>query len=157
MNLKSFSVVLCSLVLFFSCATTIPTLERQQSIGKTKEFPDLNKTELYNRSLSWVARTYNSANDVIQLKYPESGQIICKGLGSAAFDFGFKRYFRYTMIIDIKDGKIRTRYENIQSEAVGQVAGPDMDIQWETVQNYFKTLNEELFAGITTAEKDKNW
>jgi hypothetical protein len=144
-------------VFIAGCVSTIPKPEQEKSTGSIKEFPELNKTELYKRSLTWVARTYNSANDVIQLKDPDAGQIICRGMGKAAFDFGIQRHFSYTMIIDIKDGKIRTTFEHVQSEMVGEVAGPNMDLQWETVANYFKDLNENLFTAIDGAKQDKNW
>jgi hypothetical protein len=157
MNLKK-AAPFFSLLLILGCATTIPTLERQQSLERIKEFPGLSKTDLYTRSLDWVARSFKSANDVIQLKDPENGRIIGQGLGSATFDLGlFKRHFRYTMIIDVKDGKMRVSYENIRSEQVGEVGGPDMNSQWKTVEKYFDDLSADLFASITAAEKKENW
>lgn len=146
----------CTVVLLYGCASTVPTLGQQQSLDKIKEFSDLKKDELYKRSLNWVARTYNSANDVIQLKDPEAGQLICNGVGSITV-FLYTGYFRYTMIIDLKDSKIRIRYENIQSEPDGQGEALDMNSYWGSVEKYFNGLSESLFMSIIANEQEKNW
>ena len=139
MNWKVAAFTFCFCFLFVGCVSTRLSLEHQEATASIKEFPEIEKNELFARALNWVARTYNSANNVIQLKDPEGGQIICKGLGSASFDFGFTRYFSYTMIIDIKEGanggKMRIRYENITAETVGGRAGPEMENSSTTPQS----------------------
>ena len=148
-------------VLFLGCASMIPTstgtTEQEEPLGSVSEFPDKAKDELFDLAMQWVARTYNSANDVVQLKDKGKGQIICRGIGSAPMDFGFQRNFRYTMIIDVKDGKLRTRFENITSEKIGDMAGPNMAMQWEYVASYFKLLNANLFAAISGGDSEENW
>jgi hypothetical protein len=61
------------------------------------------------------------------------------------------------MIIDVKDGKLRTRFENITSEKIGDMAGPNMAMQWEYVASYFKLLNANLFAAISGGDSEENW
>jgi hypothetical protein len=149
--------VLIFLFLFYSCATNIATLDQQKSLERIKDLPGLTKKEIYDKSISYVARAFNSANDVIQLKDPDNGQIVCKCLGSRVFDFGITRYFRYTMIVDIKDGKIRVNYENLQSERMSDVVGPDMSYQWTQVSEYLDNLSNDLFKSIVDNNKKTDW
>lgn len=107
--------------------------EYESQLSEIKDFPGMTKDQLYDLALNWVTRSYNSANDVIQLKDKENGQIICRGIGKWPMDLGIKRGFRYTMIIDIKDEKLRTRFENVTSERIGDTAGPNMSMQWKHV------------------------
>lgn len=68
------------------------------------------KNDLFIKSNEWLAKTLNSAKDVIQMQDKEAGKLIAKGimksqqspgLGSANF------YINYTLTIDTKDRKYR--------------------------------------------------
>tara|TARA_Y100000741_G_scaffold357407_1_gene335229 strand:- start:3226 stop:3834 length:609 start_codon:yes stop_codon:yes gene_type:complete len=52
----------------------------------SEDIQDLEKNELYNLGMRWVVKTFNSANDVIQLKDKDSANIIVKGNLSAYYD-----------------------------------------------------------------------
>ena len=153
--------ILIPLILLFSCAAFVPNITptegQVKALVQIKECPGLSKQQIYSRALSWIARSYNSANDVIQLKDPDAGQIVCKGLGSARFDVGFTRSFRYTLIVDVKEEKLRVRFENILSERVGEVAGPDMKYQWDEVAAYLANIGNTLAAEVSKAEAEDNW
>ncbi|MDO7874097.1 DUF4468 domain-containing protein [Hymenobacter sp. ASUV-10] len=43
------------------------------------EAPGATKAQLYARGLEWMARTYQSANDAVQLKDAEQGKLVAKG------------------------------------------------------------------------------
>ena len=161
MNFKCFTLSFFAIFVLISCAGMIPTpnptLDQQNALDKIKDFSGLTKADLFNRTLNWVARAYNSANNVIQLKDQENGQVICRGVGSAPCALGVVRYFKYTQIIDIKDGKIRVRYENIESERRPELAGPNMSMEWNYVEPFFNKTTEDLFTSILNVEKEKNW
>jgi hypothetical protein len=161
MRFNSSFFFVASCLFLFSCAGMIPTpnptIEQQKALEKIKEFQGISKSDLFNRSMNWVARAYNSANNVIQLKDQENGQIVCKGIGSAPCALGVVRYFRYTQIVDIKDGKIRIRYESIESDNRPGLAGPNMSMEWNYVEPFFNKTTDDLFASIINIEKEKNW
>lgn len=142
------------------CVSLQATAEQEKSLEKVQEFPGLKKDFIYNKALSFVAKSYNSANDVIQLKDPATGQIICKGIGMVPdqiLGMGMPRGFHYTLIIDVKDGKLRTRFENIGTESIGETAGADMAYQWDRVAEYCNKLRIELHAAISAGKSDDNW
>jgi len=100
---------------------------------------------------------YVSANNVVQLKDEESGQIICSGMAKDFFELRIERFFRYTLIIDIKDGKIRTSFENIQSETVGKTLGPDMNTSWPKVEKNLLEPSSNLMNAINSGPVKDNW
>jgi hypothetical protein len=71
------------------------------------------KNELYVKSYEWIAKTFTSAKDVIQMNDKEAGKIIAKaviavpgtknGYGMTMGD----DYVHYTISIDVKDNRYR--------------------------------------------------
>lgn len=109
-------VVLLSLGLFISLF-----LYCQDRISPALAFTEvvqvdsiLSSKELYQRARSWFAESYRSAQDVIQMDDKENGKIIGKGsikYNSNVFiaSEGTRGWIRYTISIQVKDG--RYRYE----------------------------------------------
>lgn len=87
------------------------------------EIPEKGKSELYSYALEWVATKYVSAQNVIQMSDPDGGTIVLKAIAdvhskplmgvSAIF------YFKYKLVISIKDGKARVIIDNLINEEVG--------------------------------------
>jgi len=160
--MKKFLLVLLAMLMlsFIGCATMQANQGQEKSLDQVQNFPGMKKDVIFSKSLSFIARKFNSANDVIQLKDPVAGQIICKGIGSIPdliLGNSMPRAFSYTMIIDVKDNKIRTRFENITSQKIGDVMGPDMALQWNDVKSYFLDMKGQLYLAIGSAKSDDNW
>lgn len=69
-----------------------------------------NKDDLYVKAKSWFAKTFVSANSVIQLDDKEAGKII--GKGALVYDDGSDYYkvhhtIRYTLTVNVKNNKYR--------------------------------------------------
>lgn len=150
---KYLSVLILSALI--GCVSMRSTPEQEKELASVKDFPGVKKGILYNKSIAYIARSYNSANDVIQLKDPETGQIICKGLGS--FDKLGTFYFNYTFIIDVKDNKIRTRFENITGQSVGNAGAPDVYFNWESIKESLEKVRSGLYSSISSAKSEDNW
>lgn len=84
--------------------------------------------------------------------------IVCKCYGSTSFDFGIERGFYYTLVMDIKDEKLRVRYENVTSTGIqqGGNAGPNMNYQWSGVERYLNSITSRLISDIQTP-KNEDW
>ena len=72
------------------------------------EVPGVSKDALYDRALEWMAKTYQSANDVVQIKDKEQGKLLAKG-GILFFNdnkapVGF---VVHTQTIYVKDGRYK--------------------------------------------------
>lgn len=150
---KVFILLSILTILFVGCVTLASTPEQEASLEEVRNFPEIGKDDLYNRALSWVARSYNSANDVIQLQNPETGQIICKGVGTVNIGLLLLHtyHFNYTFIIDAKDYKIRTRFEYITSEEV------DIKLSWDKISSNLIAIKNDMFDSILIAEIEEDW
>ena len=91
---------------------------------------------------------------MIQNKDPESGQIVCKCIGSISLMGGLSQgTFSYTMTIDVKDNKIRTTFDNIRNGILER--NDNAKAYKDKVIGYFSELNDGLFNAIKP--QDKNW
>ena len=66
--------------LFLSFLLFLSTLTNAQTFSEVIIDSNLTKETLYSNALSFFAATFNSANAVIQMKDPESGKVIGKGI-----------------------------------------------------------------------------
>lgn len=151
-------LIILPLFLLIGCVTTMATIEQEKSLEEIKEFPGLTKDELYKNALNWVARSYNSANDVVQLRDPESGQIICRATACQAWQpFVGTQCIYYTMLVDVKNEKARVRIENINSNSPSGRAVLDVAIFWKAIEKHFSKIKEDFFISIKTASKENAW
>lgn len=85
-----------------------------------------NKSEIFIKMNEWVASTYNSANDVIQMSDKDAGKLIIKGLKkyrSTKFGYGcYEGLIKYTMKIDVKDEKVRVILTDFIHESINNPA-----------------------------------
>jgi hypothetical protein len=76
---------------------------------------DLTKNEIYDLSLEWMARTFFDNKEIIEVQDKDNGKIIGKGI---VFFRGKIGWFsadipcRFTLIVEAKDNKYRTTYNN---------------------------------------------
>jgi hypothetical protein len=85
-----------------------------------------SQSDLFARSREWFAKTYRSANNVIQLEDKENGKIVGKGVFSVTgksmgttYDSGI---INYTITVQAKDGRYKYTLENFYHEKAGSKA-----------------------------------
>ncbi len=151
------ALLILSLVLLVACASPTATPEQEASLERIESFPGVSERELYDRAEDWIARNFQSADDVIQLRDPDSPRIIARGQARPALDLGFRRAFMYTMILDFQDERMRVRYENLESRDIGNVAGPDMDRQWDSIAEHLNANTDDLIEAIEVGDVHDDW
>ncbi|MBJ6109467.1 DUF4468 domain-containing protein [Hymenobacter sp. BT523] len=52
---------------------------KQVSYSAVVEAPSTTKDQLYERALEWMTKTYQSDNDVVQIKDKQQGKLVAKG------------------------------------------------------------------------------
>jgi len=90
----------------FSCTPSRETSLSERTLQRVIDLPGLTQKQIYDKALEWMAKKYVSANEVIQLKDPDNGKIIGKGITD------FTNYTatipcEYSITIETKDGKCR--------------------------------------------------
>lgn len=72
------------------------------------EVPGASKDQLFDRALEWMAKTYQSANDVVQIKDKEQGKLLAKGgilfFTESKVPAGF---VMHTQTIYVRDGRYK--------------------------------------------------
>lgn len=102
-------------------AVTLPVDEKGNVVfSEVVEIQDVAKDILFIRGMEWLAKTYRSSKDVIQMEDKEAGKIIGKGLTivyvkvlGMKFDAG---PMRYTIAMYFKDGKFKYEFSNFYHE-----------------------------------------
>ena len=147
--------LLLGLLLVFNCAgyQRIPPEEAQ--LQRIYELQGMTKDVIFDRTLAWMAESFVSSKSVIQLKDKENGKIIGKGV--ARKTRMVEHTCRYTMIIDIKDNRMRITYKNLTS-LVGPNAWRPVQYKYEIepVKMKLMALSDDLYYSLTKKQK-KNW
>jgi hypothetical protein len=82
------------------------------TITEVVELEGFSKDEIYTKTKLWIAQSYKSPQDVLQLDDKESGVIVIKGI----FEIS-PAYVHYTFTIKIKDGKMKLDTDHIYSDS----------------------------------------
>jgi hypothetical protein len=107
-------VCILSVSIFASCASAPVAPIEDRSMQKVHDI-DLTKNEIYDMSLEWMVRTFFDNKEVIELKDKENGKIIGKGITTFKGKIGWFSAnipCRFTLIVEAKDYKYRTTYNN---------------------------------------------
>tara|TARA_B100000401_G_scaffold396766_1_gene306477 strand:+ start:220 stop:768 length:549 start_codon:yes stop_codon:yes gene_type:complete len=142
---------------------------------------DVSKSDLYLRANEWFAKTFNSANSVIQMQDKEAGKIIGKGNITA---YGHYKNFesgiwKFTVSFTAKEGRFRYVISDIYHETGGyeNVKGAGGDIknekpacgkwyltkgQWNKIKarayTQFQDIANDLEESMTiTLSEDDDW
>lgn len=146
---KFFSFVFVSFLLF-SCTSVKPIENFEVLDEKTYEFEVDNATIKIARL--WVAETYNSAKDVIQICDEELNVLIGDGLYTTIGQYVFttsETNFKYRFKIQCKNNKVTITYYNFDFGPLSSFLIPTGDelsyrsygANQQTVLNFYKQLD----------------
>ncbi len=135
------------------------------------------KDDLYNAALLWVANTFNSAKNVIDLQDKETGTIICKALIEVPGQkngFGVplgNDYVDYKLTIRVKGGKYKISvsdfserggsynysqsFGSLDQDEVRGLMGAGMRKYWGRVKENAQIRSEALISDFRIAMKTK--
>ena len=77
---------------------------------------DDTKDKLYLKGKEWLANTFKSAKEVIQMDDKEAGQIIGKRNMEVSIRGNYAGHINYTIALYFKDGKYKYEIKNIYHE-----------------------------------------
>jgi len=110
----------------------------------------ISADELYSRAKSWIALTYKSANDVIQLDDQNAGRIIVKGNFEIIY-YANQAWVNHTLTIDFKEGRYRYDLTSFVFDN-GQWSAPLEDEKkfWGQKKKLHKQVSERANAILLT-------
>ena len=107
------------------CQSVLERLPRNPETQKVEyveivEVPQATKATLFAKAQTWMATTFRSANQTIQLADKETGTLIAKGTMPTRVRAMGRDYpagvFRLTMAVQVKDGKYKVTLSEIVHE-----------------------------------------
>jgi hypothetical protein len=107
---------------------TINSVGQALTYSEVIKVDSVSAKELYNRAKLWLASSYNSSKDVLQIDNTNDGQI----LGKALFTYhsnvfvsseNTKGNIKYTITITAKDGRYKYEITDFIHDAIGNHNG----------------------------------
>lgn len=132
----------------------------------------IGKENLYNRLYYWVAKSYKSSNDVIQMADKSAGVFVLKATmryyGPIFFPYYYDGYIDYTFTVFIKDDRFKVTLSNFKHDArLSTSKGPsfglitdsptyatrgfkmdEKNMVWNHMQEYVEEYSKEIFIDL---------
>jgi hypothetical protein len=134
----------------------------ERSMQKVHDI-DVTKNEIYDASLEWMAQTLSGPREVIELKDKDNGKIIGKGITSFRGKIGIGStnvLCRFTLIVEAKDNKYRTTYNNfvgLWGESYNRPEPVDKKEYIDSVKAKLALLDEDLYNYLKKSKSNTNW
>ena len=148
-----------ALLLFFGCAVMMQTIPSEELVHQKVYELDLSKKEIYQKSLEWLAKTFISSKEVIELKDEDSGKIIGKGITEFT-NVIVKIPCRYTITIEAKENRYRITFDTFiglwgEYHNNPKPINNEMERKYLTeVKNNLDLLAEDLFTYLKSDENN---
>ena len=151
-----------SVIAFASCASVPVAPMEERSMQKVHDI-DLTKNEIYDISLEWMARTFFDNKEVIEIKDKDNGKIIGKGITTFKGKIGWFSAnipCRFTLIVEAKDNKYRTTYNNLVGLYGENQTRPEPLEQKEYVDAVMAKLaviDDGLYSYLKKSKSNTDW
>lgn len=143
-------IYLIILLFTVSCASVAPMSDSMREVVKIENH-SLTQEEAYSKTLLWVAETYNSSNDVLQLQDPESGTIVISAVHTVTRAGGMVSFpASYNMTIDFNEEQVRftQRVGSPRDPSIGGITEGDA----EKMHEHFELLRESLLDYLSKSD-----
>jgi hypothetical protein len=131
------------------------------------EVTNSSKEELFARARKWIALTYKSAKDVIQLEDKESGELVAKGILLVPWMMAENHIF-HTFSISVKNDKFRYIIDALVVSRPSTVLDnhpiEQLPKSWGGKKNLYEKVDKEIkrtIASLETAmrsdQKNDDW
>lgn len=159
-------LIVISLLLFLTACVTpmteVPVAERITVREYVIDAPGRSKDEIFTATKIWLAETFASSKAVIEDADKEAGRIIgngsmpypCRGKCEWAGIWNLK----FTIRVDMKDGKFKITYSNIQTSThMGDWGSYQIKEDQPNIKLAFENLNQSLQTYVTKEKQKANW
>jgi hypothetical protein len=130
-------IVFISLLISGCVSTTVvPIPESEKQVQFINEFGSQNKDTLFDGTIDWLAETFVDSKSVVEVNDRERGRIVGKGLtsfnmGNPGSGWGATFKCRFTVVIDVKDSRVRVTYKDFTMlDRYGIAVGQMIDRQY---------------------------
>ena len=152
-------VTLMIIPLLFACSISSAQSDESVKVEIIKEIKML-KDDIYKNALLWMAESFRSSKEVIDLKDRDMGTII--GNGSVDIKIGWGAYTpaRFKLKIDVKDDKYRLTFKDVIMVFDGQekpIEAANRKSLEPKVTTKFNEIATSLHEYLGKAGSSKDW
>lgn len=151
------NIIFSCILLLATFDSNAQTLNIDTSTGKYVstniiQVDSIKKEDIFLKTKEWIALNYKSANDVIQFADKESSKIIVKGNFSTGI-YLKEGWIGHTLVIDIKDGKIRCSYTDFVyfDNYAGKIQFEDNMISFR--KKLYSTTSDNIASSLASLKK----
>ena len=161
-RIKYYFACILSVMALASCASVPIAPVEERSVQKVHDI-DLSQNEIYDMSLEWMARTFFDNKEVIEIKDKENGKIIGKGITTFKGKIGWFSAnipCRFTLIVEAKDNKYRTTYNNLVGLYGENQSRPEPLEQKEyvdAVKAKLAVIDDGLYSYLKKSKANTDW
>ena len=161
-RIKYYLACILSVIALASCASVPIAPVEERSVQKVHDI-DLTQNEIYDMSLEWMARTFFDSKEVIELKDKDNGKIIGKGIVTFKGKIGWFSAnipCRFTLIVEAKDNKYRTTYNNfvgLWGESYSRPEPLEQKEYVESVKAKLALIDDDLYSYLKKSKSNTNW
>lgn len=154
--MKKFSTVLV-LAILAGCMT-MPKFRHSLDLDEQQatfiDEHDKSKNDAFVAAHAWIAKNFNSANDVIQMQDKDAGMIVVKA--AFAFSYTLKDPFvtmpmsgllNYTLSLQVKDQKMKMEF--LTGKADSYLSKDDLKLI-----AYYKHIHDDLLNAVRAKSMD---
>jgi len=157
MRTKTILLIICTAFLYSCAAPGSLNLPKDENGNYEYQgvitVADKTQAELHDAAKEWVVLNFRSAQDVIQLDDPESGQLIAKGYYGIMM-VGMERQIYHTLRLESRDGRFRYTINDFEYYTPGQQR---MSLERTTLtQQQGDKIDERVKETISSLEKALN-
>ena len=126
-----------------------------------REYPGMDKGQIYDGISRFVARSFRDAHQVIQLDDRGRGTMIVKGILPTDESYspfgGAQLWVKSTLTIDVRDGRARYSYDNVEAYSKdSRLPGWDSASKFQrAAERAFVLLEADIEKSLTA--KTDNW
>jgi len=132
--------------------------EAERNIQTVHEI-NLKQNEIFVRTLEWMAQIFNDSKSVVEISDRENGKIIGKGITDITHLI-INIPCQFTMIVEVKDGKYRTSYNNFIG-MWGEYKNDPRPVEYqkdvEALKIKLTEMDNNLFSYLSSAKVKENW
>lgn len=158
-------LIILTMFMLTSCAGMNPQLTKEQSERSYVVDSKGSQKDNHTKANLFIAKIFNSANNVIQMNSPESGTIVVKGITHCptikASIVNRPADIEFTLTVNSKQDKVRFVFENIDvsysSREYGKANRNDLVSSKEDQDSLTACLKTDFVDGFSSSKQDDNW
>jgi len=142
-----------ALLLIGGCTSTkLPSDTEYQTV---RDVESASADQIYERSLSWMAETFVSANEAVQVRDDENNRLIT----NASIPIpGYAGNSRMSIIVEARDGRFRFTARNFRARPTALSMDVPMNTDlYEDLKPELKSQADELQSYIRGETRDADW